>query len=218
MLQFPKHGNKENLERNSRLRITRGPVFTRHLNATTTMAVRSVTSSPGASLDRRFKGRGTWDVGRGARDEEKRAARNNHCSLTLFLTLTLRKEGRGARNETEGKVRTTRNNHCSLTLFLTLRKEGRETRDVTEEKLRGARDETEEKVRGARNNHCSLTLFLTLTLRKECEERGTNSYSLFTAYCSLFTIHCSLQRNIPMLLPRQLHRFGFEHPEGADQF
>ncbi len=171
MLQFPKHGNKENLERNSRLRITRGPVFTRHLNATTTMAVRSVTSSPGASLERRFKGRGTWDVGRGARDEEKRAARNNHCSLTLFLTLTLRKEGRGARNETEGKVRTTRNNHCSLTLFLTLRKEGRETRDVTEEKLRGARDETEGKVRTARNNHCSLTLFLTLTLLKE--GRGT---------------------------------------------
>ena len=104
----------------------------------------------------------------------------------------------------------------------------------------GARDETEGKVRTARNNHCSLTLFLTLTLRKELrgtrrEERGTNSYLLFTIYCSLFTpayakasagrihyslfaIHCSLQRNIPMLLPRQLHRFGFEHPEGADQF
>ena len=168
MLQFPKHGNKENLERNSRLRIASGPVFTRHLNATTTMAVRSVTSSPGASLERRFKGRGTWDVGRGARDEEKRAARNNHCSLTLFLKLTLLKEGRGARNEERGKARcekksllthpvshthtteggtrneekrAARNNHCSLTLFLTLRKEGRETRDVTEEKLRGARED-----------------------------------------------------------------------------
>ena len=169
--------------------------------------------------------------------------------------------------------RGTKNNHCSLTLFLTLRKEGRETRDVTEEKLRGARDETEEKVRGARKNHCSLTLFLTLTLRKEgrgtrprerfelqgtttahspcflhshyvrsCEERGARNeertaiyYLLFTVHCSLlptlklrqagftircslFAIHCSLQRNIPMLLPRQLHRFGFEHPEDADQF
>ena len=110
--------------------------------------------------------------------------------------------------------RGTKNNHCSLTLFLTLRKEGRETRDVTEEKLRGARNnhcsltlfltltllkegrgargETEGKIRAARNNHCSLTLFLTLTLRKELrgtrrEERGTNSYLLFTIYCSLFT-------------------------------
>ena len=210
------------------------------------MAVRSVTSSPGASRERRFKGRGTWDVGRGARDEEKRAARNNHCSLTLFLTLTLRKEGRGARNETEGKVRTTRNNHCSLTLFLTLRKEGRETRDVTEEKLRGARDETEGKVRTARNNHCSLTLYLTQTTEggardvgrdrgkaARCEKKSLLTHPVSYTHTTegaarneaqgtrneqLFTVYCSLQRNIPMLLPRQLHRFGFEHPEGADQF
>ena len=191
MLQFPKHGNKENLERNSRLRIASGPVFTRHLNATTTMAVRSVTSSPGASLERRFKGRGTWDVGRGARDEEKRAARNNHCSLTLFLTLTLRKEGRGTRPRERFELQGTTTAHSPC--------------------------------------------FLHSHYVRSCEERGTWNKQLFTVYCSLFTpayakasagrihyslfaIHCSLQRNIPMLLPRQLHRFGFEHPEGADQF
>ena len=171
MLQFPKHGNKENLERNSRLRIASGPVFTRHLNATTTMAVRSVTSSPGASLERRFKGRGTWDVGRGARDEEKRAARNNHCSLTLFLKLTLLKEGRGARNEERGKARCEKKSLLTHPVSYTHTTEG-----------------------AARN-----------------EAQGTRNEQLFTVYCSL-------QRNIPMLLPRQLHRLGFEHPEGADQF
>ena len=149
MLQFPKHGNKEILERNGRLRITSGPVFTRHLNATTTMAVRSVTSSPGLAWngDSRDEGRGTWgDVGRGTWKSVLRGTTTAHSPC--FSHSHYAKEGRGARNETEGKVRTTRNNHCSLTLFLTLRKEGRETRDVTEEKLRGARDETEGK--GAR--------------------------------------------------------------------
>ena len=174
MLQFPKHGNKENLERNSRLRIASGPVFTRHLNATTTMAVRSVTSSPGASLERRFKGRGTWDVGR---DRGKGSNCEEQPLLTHPVSHTHTTQG-GARDETEGKVRTARNNHCSLTLFLTLTllKEGR-----------GTWDETEEKLRGARKNHCSLTLFLTLTLLKELrgtrrKERGTNSYSLFTVH------------------------------------
>ena len=134
MLQFPKHGNKENLERNSRLRIASGPVFTRHLNATTTMAVRSVTSSPGASRERRFKGRGTRDEGRGTWGEGRRIITvHSPC----FSHYARRDEGRGTRNEEK---------------------------------------------RAARNNHCSLTLFLTLTLRKECEERGTNSYSLFTVH------------------------------------
>ena len=176
MLQFPKHGNKEILERNGRLRITSGPVFTRHLNATTTMAVRSVTSSPGASWERRFKGRGARDVGRGTWGEGRgKACCEEQPLLTHPVSHTHTTQG-GARDETEGKVRTARNNHCSLTLFLTLTllKEGR-----------GTWDETEEKLRGARKNHCSLTLFLTLTLLKELrgtrrEERGTNSYSLFT--------------------------------------
>ncbi len=164
-------------------------------------------------------GRGTRGEGRG------KACCEEQPLLTHPVSQTHTTEG-GARDVGRG----TKNNHCSLTLFLTLRKEGRGTWDegrriitvhspcfshyARRDEGRGTRNEEK---RAARNNHCSLTLFLTLTLRKECEERGTNSYSLFTAYCSLFTIHCSLQRNIPMLLPRQLHRLGFEHPEGADQ-
>ena len=39
---------------------------------------------------------------RGTRNEEKRGARKNHCSLTLFLTLTLLKELRGTRRKERG--------------------------------------------------------------------------------------------------------------------
>ena len=269
MLQFPKHGNKEILERNGRLRITSGPVFTRHLNATTTMAVRSVTSSPGASLERRFKGRGTWDVGRdrgkgsnceeqpllthpvshthttqgGARCEERdRGKGSNYEEQSLLTHPVSHTTQGGARNEGRDRGKAASGEGRDRGKGARREKKSLLTHPVshTHTTQGGARDETEGKVRTARNNHCSLTLFLTLTLRKELrgtrrEERGTNSYLLFTIYCSLFTpayakasagrihyslfaIHCSLQRNIPMLLPRQLHRLGFEHPEGADQF
>ena len=95
------------------LRGSGGPVFSRHHNATTTMAVRSVTRSPGASWERRDE---TWrrlrvtrlrisyelrdrDRGKGAGCEERTAI---HCSLftihySLLPTLKFR-QGKFTKN------------------------------------------------------------------------------------------------------------------------
>jgi len=268
------------------------------------MAVRSVTSSPGASLERRFKGRGTWGEGQ--------RTKNNHCSLTLFLTLTLLKEGRGARDEGRGKAccekqsvlthpvshtHTTeggtrdegrdrgKGSNCEEQPLLThpvsythtteggARDVGRDrgkgsnceeqsllTHPVSHTTQGGARNEGRDRGKAARGegrdrgkgSNCEeqplLTHPVSYTHTTEggardvgrdrgkaarCEKKSLLTHPVSYTHTTegaarneargtrneqLFTVYCSLQRNIPMLLPRQLHRFGFEHPEGADQF
>ena len=249
MLQFPKHGNKEILERNGRLRITSGPVFTRHLNATTTMAVRSVTSSPGASWERRFKGRGARDVGRGtwgegrgkacceeqpllthpvshthttqggARCEERdRGKGSNYEEQSLLTHPVSHTTQGGARNEGRDRGKAARGegrdrgkgSNCEEQPLLT------HPVSYTHTTEGGARDVGRDRGKAAR---CEKKSLLTHPVSyTHTTEGAARNEAQGTRNEQLFTVYCSLQRNIPMLLPRQLHRLGFEHPEGADQF
>ena len=208
------------------------------------MAVRSVTSSPGASLERRFKGRGTWDVGRdrgkgsnceeqpllthpvshthttqgGARCEERdRGKGSNYEEQSLLTHPVSHTTQGGARNEGRDRGKAARGEGRDRGKGARREKKSLLTHPVSHTHTTEGGTRGEERDRGKGSNCEEQPLLTHPVSYTHTTEGAARNEAQGTRNEQLFTVYCSLQRNIPMLLPRQLHRLGFEHPEGADQ-